>query len=268
MDFTSWGIDCMTIRDALHFSYAGQTSSQHGLYQIHMNSGMLEEPFLASRTIREERIRGRDEPYFAGVDYAPLEFTMSFAFDDTWSESKIREVARWLNQSSYQPLFFTTNVDRIFYCMPVESPVLIHNALSQGYVTLTMRCDSPYSYSPIYEEIHDFSNNSPSGSEIVIRNLGDTAMYPVIYAKVSGSSFSLIQLSDGGDKLAFSNLANGETVTIDCQNETVETDIPLTYRYDQMSGDSRYLRFHYGHNRLKVIGNVTLKFRYQYKMLQ
>jgi phage-related protein len=259
----------MTIRDALSFHYAGETSDSYGLYNVNMNSGMLEEPFLAERTIREIKIRGKDEPYFSGIDYSPLQFALSFASKETWNNDKIRAVARWLHQPYYKPLFFTTNIDRIFYCVPVEGPALIHNGLSQGYVNLTMRCDGPYTYSRVYEQIANLSGNTASGTEISIRNLGDVPISPVIEVKiVSGSSFSITNLSNAGIKMEFTGLAVNETLTIDCPNEEIISDLPLTYRYNQMSGDSRMMKLVYGNNRLLVKGNVLVKWIYQYKTLQ
>ncbi|MMZ66288.1 hypothetical protein D1872_287720 [compost metagenome] len=31
----------------------------------------------------------------------------------------------------------------------VDESTLVHNALNQGYINLTFRCDAPYSYSPL-----------------------------------------------------------------------------------------------------------------------
>lgn len=259
----------MTIRDSLLFSYAGRRSDEMGLINVNLNNGLLEEAFLPERQILETKIRGRDEPYFNGISYSPLQFQLSFAFLDTWNDDKIREVARWLSQEYYQPLFFTSNINRIFYCMPIESPSLIHNAVQSGYITLTFRCNSPYTYSPVYKRIFDFTSNTASGSDVEIDNIGDLPCKPKIYVKViSGTTFKIVNLSNGGEKLEFTGLANNETVTIDCDREEIETDIPLTYRFGNMTSDSNFLKLPYGVNRLKVYGNVQIAFEYQFKTLQ
>lgn len=144
----------ITIRDALYFSYAGQKSVDYGIINVNLSSGMLEENFVPSRSIVEEKIKGRDQPYFMRTEVEPLQFSVSFAFEESWDSDKIREVARWLTQHDYyQELTFTTeegvNPERIFYALVVDEATLIHNGLRQGYITLTFRCDSPYAYSPV-----------------------------------------------------------------------------------------------------------------------
>lgn len=144
----------ITIRDALYFSYAGQKSVDFGIINVSLGSGMMEEEFVPSRSIVEEKIKGRDQPYFIRTEVEPLQFSISFAFEESWDTDKIREVARWLTQHDYyQELYFTTedgiNPERIFYALVVDDATLVHNGLKQGYITLTFRCDSPYAYSPV-----------------------------------------------------------------------------------------------------------------------
>ncbi|WP_240636521.1 phage tail domain-containing protein [Paenibacillus silvae] len=144
----------ITIRDSLYFSFAGETSVEHGLINVNLNSGMQEEIFFPSREIIEEKVKGNDRPYFMRIETEPLKFSVSFAFEETWNTAKIREVAQWLTKHDYyQPLYFTNDLavgaERIFYAMVVDDSTLVHNCLKQGYINLTFRCDSPYSYSPI-----------------------------------------------------------------------------------------------------------------------
>lgn len=115
---------------------------------------MQEEIFFPSREIVEEKVKGNDRPYFMGIETEPLKFSVSFAFEETWNTTKIREVAQWLTQHDYyKELYFTNDFgikpERIFYAIVVDDSTVVHNCLKQGYINLTFRCDSPYSYSPI-----------------------------------------------------------------------------------------------------------------------
>jgi phage-related protein len=115
---------------------------------------MQEDIFFPSREIIEEKVKGNDKPYFMRTETEPLKFSVSFAFEETWNTEKIREVARWLTQHDYYQELYFVNEDglgseRIFYAMFVEDSTLIHNCLKEGYINLTVRCDSPYTYSPI-----------------------------------------------------------------------------------------------------------------------
>jgi predicted phage tail component-like protein len=140
----------MTIRGSDWFSFDGISSIDMGITSINVNDGMQEEPFLATRELVEVKIPGKDKPYFQRMEEQPLEFEVSFMFNEPWDQAKIRQVARWLLQDYYKPLFFSDNINRIFYAIVDGDSKLIHNCLSQGYVTLRFRCDSPYAYSPVY----------------------------------------------------------------------------------------------------------------------
>lgn len=151
----------MTFRNALWFSYANIKSSDMGLINININSDMLEEPLVSERIIHEVKIKGNSKPYFQTIEYEPLQFNVSFAFEESWDSKKLREITRWLcSQEYYQPLFFSSDINKIFYALVVESPTLIHNSLSEGYINLTFKCKDNFSYSPIYEsKIFDFITN-------------------------------------------------------------------------------------------------------------
>lgn len=258
----------MSMRSSEFFIFDGQMSSTFGIININTGSGMQSEPFVADEEIQEVYIRGNDRPYFQGTTKKPLQFQVSFAFEDTWDTDKIRSVARWLtNHSYYKPLQFSYDLDRVFYCKFVDSAELIHNCLSQGYITLTARCDSPYSYTQVYEQIVDCSNNTVNGIDFTFINNGDLNCKPLLYVEiVSGTSFSIVNNSNGGETLSFAGLVANEDLTIDNENEDIETDIALTYRYSNHNGT--FLSFPRGYNYLKIFGNVKLKFKYQFTRLQ
>lgn len=262
----------MTIRASESFTFNGVDSATFGIVNVNIDgSGLLSEPFVASRTIREVKIRGRDRPYFQGIELEPLQFELSFAFEQTWNSELIREVARWLTSPTYYaPLTFSERPDQLFYGLVVDSSQLIHNGLSQGYITLTVRCDAPYSYSPVYTSLRlDYSSNAPEGTAYTFINEGDLPCSPLIEVElVDGDSFSVMNTSNGGDKLHFSGLTPGEVLTIDCQSESITTSLPLTYRYDNMSSDSEFIEMVRGHNHLIIHGNINMQWKYQFTFLQ
>lgn len=135
--------------EGIHFSYDGKKSSDMGLINCKIDGGMFEENFVANRKINETKIAGNPKPYFLGVEYDPLEFELTFAFEYDFDEDRIREVARWLNQEYYKPFYTTSNPNRIFYCMMDGDSKLIHDGYERGYIKLKFRCDSPYSYQPV-----------------------------------------------------------------------------------------------------------------------
>lgn len=138
------------MKEGIDFVYDGIRSTDMGVFNVTLDSGLFSESFVAEREIQEISVRGNDKPYFQGVKRSPLSFKLEFAFSGSYDEQKIREVARWLDQDYYKPFYTTDNTERIFYCMLNSSSDLLHNGLKQGYITLEMRCDSPFSFSPQY----------------------------------------------------------------------------------------------------------------------
>lgn len=261
----------MTIRSSEFFKFAGESSELYGIMNVNIGSGMQEEPFLAPRSIKEIKIKGRKSPYFQEIEYEPLQFTVSFAFEDVWDDDKIRAVARWLgDQNYYQPLIFSSNENRWFYAVFIDSPTLIHNCLKQGYVELTVRCDSPYTYSPVViSSVFDYSINPIGGTSYTFVNNGDVNIKPLTEVEIiNGGEFSIINNSNGGQKFNMTGLTDGENLTINFDTETIETDIPNTYRYDNVTSDSEHLEMVYGNNYLTIYGNIKIRWKHQSKLLQ
>ncbi|ALS22317.1 phage tail domain-containing protein [Paenibacillus naphthalenovorans] len=163
------------MKEGIDFYYNGIYSVDMGLINCKIDSGFFEEPFLSERQIKEIIIRGNEKPYFQEVQRSPLEFSLTFAFEDYYDNVRIREVARWLDQDYYRPFYTSDNPERIFYCMLVSDSQLLHNGLKMGYVQVKFRCDSPYSYSPFKtSKIYDwnetpftFTDNNFSNGELV-----------------------------------------------------------------------------------------------------
>ena len=229
------------IKDSLHFEYADETSEEHGLINVNIEQGMISEPFVSEIELIEEIVRGTDKPYFKKTRKRPLVFSVSFAFEEAWNNEKIREVARWLTQHEiYQPLrFYTdyTDIDdaRIFFALVVENSEIVHNCLKEGYVTLTMRCDSPWSYLPTVV-VEDTGNKS-----ITLSNDGDLKLLPKIQITKTTSTGSLSIVNyENESTIEFFNkrAANGFlkfTGTV-YDGETIEIGDEI-YEFDTGDGD-------------------------------
>lgn len=255
----------MSIAESLYFVYDGIRSDEMGLINVNLETGMLEEHFLPEQTIKEITIRGRDTPYFVETSREPFTLSLNFAFMDTFDEDKIRNVVNWIaNQPYYKPLYFSDNIDKWYYTLYTGESKLLHNALKQGYITIQMRNISPYVYSPVIQPgIYDFSLNSDNGTEVVFENLGTLPCYPKMkIQKIGSGNVQIINYSDRGSSFTINNLADNEIVEIDCENEDIVSDIPLTYHFDDVVGD--YPRLVTGANYIKVIGKCKIQWTYQY----
>jgi len=253
-----------TIKDSLYFNYNGISSRDFGLIHISTDSGMYEETLVGSRELRETKVAGNDKPYFKGFDSSPREFDMKIAFEEDFTDESLNEVVLWLFQDNYKPLFFEGKEDKLFYCIAVSDSNIVHNGMKQGYITISMRCDSPYVYSNIYTSTeYDLSTNTVA-FPITIENKGHFNMFPEIsIRKIGVGNITITNVSNSGEIFEIRDLADSEEVYINSEKETIETDIIGVYRYDKVIGN--YLELPYGVNIINVIGKCIIQFRYQYK---
>ncbi|WP_137743238.1 phage tail domain-containing protein [Robertmurraya siralis] len=253
----------MTISESLGFTYNNIHSSEFGLIKISTSSGLFDESFLPNRSIIEEKIFDRDEPYFFGFEYEPAEVPVSFYFEDKWNEVKINKIVNWLVQPYYCPLYFDTDTSRIFYCVYHGDPRILHNGLKNGYVNITMRCNSAFSYTPVYKNSFIVDTESEP-MNIEIANIGHKISYPiVIIEKIGDGDVSIVNYSNGGIESKIIDLLDKEIVVIDSFNEEITTDLEHVYRYGNFNNN--FLKFVTGINRLSVKGNCRITFEYQSK---
>lgn len=250
------------IRESVYFLFDNRKSSDFAIVNVNVGSGLYEESISSSKTIHETYPRDSFKPFLFGVQKQPKQFTLSFAFLETWNDQLIDEVTRWLSVDDYKPLAFESNLDRVFYAMPVEDINLIHNGLKQGYLTLTVRCDSAYSYSheittPWYEL------NANSNSDLVeLDNHGHYPYFPYMWIeKIADGDIIIHNLSNKNSEFKLTNVAIGEKLFIDNMNEIIETDKEGIFNYDNFNDN--YLEIVYGKNILKASKNIRIKFRYQ-----
>jgi phage-related protein len=252
-----------TYSESVGFWYNDRHSSEFGILNVHTQSGLFDESFMASRSIIEEKTFGRNEPYFMGFEYSPLSIPLTLFFEGKWDEFRLHEVVTWLNQPVYSPLIFDEDINRIFYCVYDGDPRLFHAGLREGYVTLNMRCNSPFSFTPIDERDFTFTNNT-LGEEIELFNIGHTDCLPTIKIEKTGTGdISIINHSYENVETKITSLLDGEVVTIDGYNEDISTSLPNTHRYNNFN--NKFLTLVAGTNNLKVTGNAKITFTYQSK---
>ncbi|MFS0657343.1 phage tail protein [Niallia alba] len=219
---------------------------------------------MSNRTINEMTIRGHDKPYFFELTKEPLSFQLKFYFEDSWDDNLIHEVIKWLNVDYYQPLSFSENLDKVYYCMPVDSPELIHNGLKQGYISLNMRCDSPYVYGRQSTTKWYECKDTPITFEVL--NKGHEDIYPFIYIqKIDFGNVTITNLSKANSVTSFQSLSHNEKLLVNGENHIIESDIPNVYRYDNFN--DFYLPLYVGNNRIQVSGKCKIKFQYRYKFV-
>lgn len=259
------------INSSLYFYGNGEDCRNYGIINVSKQTGLFEQSLFAEREIVEVENINTDIPYFQKVSKRPLQFSLRLFFIDGFSLEDLRRLRSWLDVDMYIPIIFSDDMDRIYYAMPINSPVLSHNgyhdyALSNGYIDIDFRCDSPYSYTEIITtEWIDYSANSAEGSEVTIFNTGDFEDCPFIeIEKVGNGDVKLINLSNNNQEMKFTGLVDGEILKIDGSNEDIVSSLPNTYRYD--NHNEVYTTLVLGQNDIMVYGNVKIRFTTQFRL--
>lgn len=253
-----------TIKEKLHFNYDGIMSSQFGVINIVLDGGLYEETYVASREIVETEIRGGN-PILHDIQRKPLEFDLTIAFEDGFTDEKLEQVTDWLFKDYYRPLYFVGKENRVFMCMPIDDSSIMHNGVQQGYVNLKMRCNSPYLYS---QEITT-SNTTVGATPVEVTIESDTHI-PVFLElsilKQGTGSVRIETLDSNGvvvDTFLITTLAHLENVYIDGKKELIKSDIVGMYRYDMLVG--AFPKIKKGTNKFRITGNCGIQFRYKNK---
>lgn len=249
----------------LHFNYNGIDSKDMGLMNIRTDAGLFEEVFLPSRTINEERIRGRDKSYFFSTVRESISIPLTFLLPQGYTNDQLRAIGRWFNQDYYKPFYFTDHPSRIFYVMYKGDPKIFHNGCGEGYFTIELTSNSPFGYSPMITSPLLEVNDMSTGFDFEFINEGDEPIFPEVWITTKGNKNVKIHNLSNGVQFEFNDLAFSETVYIDNENQDILTDLPLTYRYGNFNGN--YLRLDRGMNRLKLFGQFRIEFRYQFKII-
>ncbi len=259
----------MPIKDSLYFNYDGINSTEHKLINVNFNVGLFDEYFLSEQELYIKQMPGRDAPYYMGNKKHSLQIDLEFAFEEGFGEDNeyIQNVSRWLFQEDYyKPLIFSNAQDKIYYCMYVGDPNLLHNCNKDGLIQISMRNIDPYIRSPFYE-----SDIYTSIESITFDNLGDVELLPIIQLEIlQDTDFTLIN-NTNETEMKFTGLLNGDVLEVDLRYQMIDATNGENkiYRYDNLITDN--LRIDVGENQLSVVehaNNWNMKLKYQYMFLK
>ncbi len=252
------------IHESIYFTYDGEQSNQYGVVNVKVSSGLYKQHFMSQREIIETEQPDSDFPSFQKIKRQPIQFSLTLYFEDGFTDDQLQDLRQLFNVNFYKPMVFSEDSTKIYYCVPVDLSELNHNGAKQGYVTISFRCNSPFSFSAFRKDTFDLSTNT-SGTDIEIMNYGDEVCLPIVeIGKYGVGTVQIINNSDGGRTMSISNIQDQELVTVDCQYEDIESDQGILH-YDDHNGN--YLQLVYGKNRLHITGDCEIRFKYQYKYI-
>lgn len=228
------------------------------------NSGLYQDHFIANKNINETTIPGRSRPYFLSVTRNPIEIDLTLASIDgtKFDEEQLQTIQQWLDKDTYTEFYFDEYPLYHYFGIIYADNSFTHNGLGDGYFPIKIRCDSPFPYS--YEIANDRPITVPSdGLYYTLENKGNQILQPYIQLqKIGNGSIAIMNLTNGGNTLKINNLKDGETITIDSENEDITSDLDNVYHFDDHNGI--WLNLPIGRNRLFLNGQCKLKFSYRY----
>jgi phage-related protein len=228
---------------------------------------MYEFNVIGEKSIVEDKIQGRDEPYLYNVDHEPLEFTINIAFENYETIEEVTKVIKWLyNPRTYKELKFE-NMSTTFFAIFIGSPQYYyagrrHGNLKEyiGYITCKVRTNAPYGYtSPI--------TGSHNGETANSLNSGDLDVYPSFTITNQSSSQGTVKLTHGSasngssftyllavnERLEF----NGYTKTLKSFTLQNQIYVPST-KNPYLAWDKDYLIFNPDNNTVHVTGPARI----------
>lgn len=255
------------MREATFFTFDGISSEDMGVRVVNTDGALFEEIFLPRRSIVETQAANREKPYFQRVVNEPLSFPLTFFIYEWQKRDNLRQIARWLFQDYYKPLWFDTNPERIFYGIVEGDSTLLHNGLKEGYITLNIRCDSPYTYSPVQTVDTLESRASNTFNQFTIYNEGGLPTKPKLWiTKRLGDGDVAVKNKSTNQTLTIKGLQNNEQVFIDCENEEIISDLQYlnVYHYDNHNDVWIELGVdESAENTLEFIGDFDIKLEYE-----
>lgn len=246
------------------FYFNGEYSVNKGVSIIKLHSGFSPSPFLANKEIHEERIKGRDKPYFYGTSKSPIQLNIVLScLDNKWTFEKRREIARWLNTQEYAEFYTANEPFKKYYVQYVGGINLTTQSSMHGYLEVSLRCDSAYAYSPIFQDEYECLNEETA---IEFINHGDCDLLPEIWIyKVDNGDITIKNNSHADiSDFIITELLNDEVLYVNSENQQILTSIEDMYRYDKHNGN--YLRLKRGINNLTILGKCKVTVRYQNKI--
>lgn len=266
--------------ESQYFIYDGKTSTEMNLYNVRINhSGFVETPLWGGVNIQEDTSRRRLTSYFYGVTREPIEFKVEFALADEhftpkeWTPEERYKIAKWLVPNGYKEFQTNDDLSKRYYAM-ITNDVNLNLVNTRGYIELTFRTNSPFAWTEIEDEVFDLSDNATT-TTIQLENKSNVLeQYRPMLVEIElvGGEINvqLKNLTNDNKIMKFEGLTANETVSIDCENEIMKSNLFGNNPFAQFNkGIKRYwLDLASGINNIEVTGKCIIKTRCQFPIAQ
>ena len=239
---------------------------------VNMNSGLSESNFGIVQTVIEDKITGRDVPYFYKTDRQTYTFPLIITTINSEGEllkldrQTRSKLVKWLVKDTYREFKSPDYPDQVFYVIFTEGKSYITGA-EQGYLTLTGRLNSPYSYQ---EKVVTTKNYPTSITNTMymnnFSNIIDNYKPELEFTLVGSATDITIKNLTNGKSLTFTGLTPGETIYVNNQTGKIISSLGIT-RLDKCNRN--WMSLNYGENKIEITtnsGGCKISFTTQFPM--
>lgn len=249
------------MRESLHFTFNGESSEDMGVIIASPNGGLFQESFLPTRSIIESSVANRR--YFKRAEDNPLSFSLTIFIEEWRERDNLRQIARWLYQDYYKPLWFDTNPELIYYAIFEGDSSLFHNGCKDGYIQLNVRCDSPYRYSPVKSDAA-----LSSDGQLTIFNEGDITVKPKARIKKTNAKGDIeIRNTTTNQVAKFTDIQLDEELFVDFHNEEIVSSLQYLNIYRFADFNHEWIELVRDENVLEFVGDFEIEFEYEFAYL-
>lgn len=216
-----------------------------------------------ARTYRQQR------DTLLGVIYPAMTFDLELLFTEPLNEYELSNCKTWLfspSTSGYKKLCVLKNELQGVYFNCLLNQKEDYEIDGYNGVSMEVICDSGGAWRNSKTYDLTYTGNSATKT-IVNRSAANGYTLPTVEIKFSGTGgFSIKNKSDNDRIFSFSTvngitMNDGETVTVDCQNEIITSSVATAHRLENFN--KKFLRLKRGVNTLECTGAVqSLKISY------
>ena len=264
----------------MHFIFDGIKSSDMDLKIMRIGGDdFVQTPLWGGVNIQESVSKKRLVPYFYGVTRDNLEFPpLQLVLCDKnmqpkiWTSNDRYKISKWLCHDTYKEFISSDDLGKR-YKVIAEAQTDLHLINTQGYMEVQFRCNSPYAFSPVYINTENLSDNIASKT-IILENMSNVQRVynPLIEIELVNGETDVIltNLSNGGKAMKFIGLSPNETISIDCQNRIIKSNLfgSNPFAKFNVGGKRFWMDLVYGQNLIRVEGMCIVKTKMEYPIAQ
>jgi len=228
----------------IYTAFSFNDTNYSNIFNVTLENDLYTNQLRGSREVREEKIPGRDIPYFYDIDDQPLEFDLTLALAEPVSAATLRTyITTFLNQTTYGKLNFGTyngtNYSAAtpdFYVIFTGESTFEYTYKSDnkylGYFNLKARCNAPYGFTTVSTQTISFTNSIATN---INTNADISRVYPVITITAGASNVTDYKLENATtsaqrnlgnffSSVGFTSIKANEQIIIDTELKTITTN--------------------------------------------